>query len=90
MARLIEPGGSNLEVKPVSKRFTLKEMYDLVDCSIVEFVYLDDGRIMVIDEDGKINNKTMNSEATKAVKHNLFPGDYIVGNALLCDPNEVD
>lgn len=90
MARLIEPGGSNKEVEPANKTFSLQEMYEYVGCEIVEFVYMNNGNVMVIDEEGKNNAKPLNSEATQIVQHNLFPGDYIAGNALVCSPNEID
>jgi hypothetical protein len=90
MARLIEPGGSNKEIKPSNNTFTLEEMYEAVECDLVEFVYLSDGYIMVIDEEGKNHNKTLNAEATDIAEDVIFPGDYIAGNALLCNPNEIN
>lgn len=70
------------------KYLRLKKMYDIIDCELVEFIYLKDDKILIIDEEGKLKNSEINKEATKLVKQSSFIGDYldyIVGIAILID-----
>jgi hypothetical protein len=43
-----------------------------------------DGRLMWMDEEGKMNGKEENPTATAMVAKWLLPGDYIAGHALVC------
>ena len=36
--------------------FTLKELYNILQCDIIQVVPLYDGTIMIIDEEGKLKN----------------------------------
>ena len=78
---------ANGEIIPVTPKnnvsFTLKEMQDIVG-GYIEIVYLKDGRIMVLNEEGKLNDLNPNSEATK-----LYTHDYIVGDVLVTPKNFV-
>jgi|TARA_B100001094_G_scaffold250781_3_gene248431 hypothetical protein len=79
-----------IDVKPENgKTFTLQELYKIIDCSMVEFVYLDK-YIMIIDEEGKLNNKSVNDVATYHFRKLTNEHDYIVGNALICDRSEIN
>ena len=74
------------------EEFVLKEVYELLQCSLVEVVYLGGGYIMIIDEEGKFSGKAVNEKATrKAIAANaIFPGDYIVGDAVFCESSLFD
>jgi hypothetical protein len=89
MATLIKPDGTRTKVKPANgKNFTLGELRTLVGCQWVEVAYINGpkGSFLVVDEEGKLNGKAYNTVATGIYGH---PGDYIVGNALLCKDGEV-
>ena len=87
MALLIKPDGSTRTVLPEGDSFTLKEIYSLLDCSMIEPVYLKDGRIMWIDEEGKLKPHFLNPLASELA--DLLALDYIAGLALVTDKNEV-
>ena len=78
---------ANGEIIPITPKnnvsFTLKEMQDIVG-GYIEIVYLKDGRIMVVNEEGKFNDLNPNQEATK-----LYMNDYIVGDVLVTPKNFV-
>jgi hypothetical protein len=45
---------------------------------------------MIIDEEGKLNNKSVNDVATYHFRKLTNEHDYIVGNALICDRSEIN
>ena len=71
--------------------FTLEEMQAAVG-GYIEFIHLPDNEILVIDEEGKLKGKQLNWNATYlAHAHNaIYESDYIAGDALYCDPGEID
>ena len=70
------------------KMINLKELQDSVD-GYIEFLWLEDNKIMVVNEDGKIKGLPNNYNATKMIQEQgIF--DYIVGNVLLIDRKYVD
>jgi hypothetical protein len=54
---------------------------------LIEIVKTKDGRTMVINEEGKINDLSINQKATELYIHSNF--DFIVGDVLICDENEI-
>ena len=52
---------------------------------------MNDGRIMVVNEEGKLQSLEMNDEATEIATehHALFDGDWICGDVLICNEREV-
>ena len=96
MARLLSFDKTITEksVFPENDTFTLKEMYKYTNSTIVEFVYLNEGlitgeHIMIIDEEGKLNNKPINDIATYYFRKYNKTHDSIVGDVLLCDKSEI-
>lgn len=66
---------------------TLEKMYEITKSEIVEFIYLEEGFVLIIDEEGKLKNRQINTEATKAYhnanKDNPWAlNDNIVGTAI--------
>lgn len=55
----------------------------------VEFCYGDDGRMLVVDEEGKLKGKQINERATQWYRTHVYRNDYIVGDALLCKKERV-
>ena len=91
MAELIKADGMVEEVMPENgQHFTLAELYQHCECDRVQVIYLDDGRTMWLDEEGKFKEHVRNEKATKLleVAGGAF-GDYIAGTALICDEHEV-
>lgn len=79
---------ANGEIIPVmpkdGKFFTLKELQDIVK-GYIEIVNLQDGRLMIVNEEGKLDGLNPNPEATK-----LYSYDYIVGDVLVTPKEYID
>lgn len=89
MATLYEPSGKVSEWKPRNgKTFTLKELQAAVG-GYIELVKVVEGgsKLMFVNEEGKMNGLPINEAATELWAN---PHDFIVGNALVCSPKEVD
>lgn len=96
MALLLRVDGTRTPVTPATpaEGFTLDELYAHLGCSTVEVLYLPDGRMLVMDGDGKVTpvpfRKPTNHEATSLARlAGIAPLDYVVGDVLLCDKDEV-
>lgn len=66
----------------VDGEFTLDELQKLVGGNI-EVVDLRDGRLMVIDEKGKLKSKPVNKAASKIALGIIHDWDQIVGDAVV-------
>lgn len=87
VAQLLAIDGTRTEVRPAGEHFTLEELQQLVG-GYIEPLGLRDGRVMLIDEDGKAKRLARNPEASRLMTGQLTPGDYIVGPALLVHRDE--
>ena len=73
------------------KNFKLKELYKMLDCKTIEVVGLSACQIMIIDEEGKLNELPYNDMATYYFrKAHPETRDFIVGNALVCSSNDIE
>lgn len=93
MAELLTKG-KELQVKEIQPKdaergFTLEECYEHIGCDLVEVVNLNDGRIIILDEEGLLKaDPVINFIATGLASHaykQFFP---IVGNCILCKDEE--
>lgn len=66
--------------------FGLFELYELLECEMVQVIPLPDGRIMIMDEEGKSNHNANLAATTLAGPH-LMPGDWIAGHVVVCPPD---
>ncbi len=84
MALLIAPSGSVREIHPAHgvPCFTTGELHELVD-GWLECIHLPDGRLMWINEEGKLRGLPSNPLATLLARSVLQPFDYIVGPAVV-------
>jgi hypothetical protein len=88
MATLIKSNGEETNVLPKNKTdFKLDELQNYVG-GFIEIVKTKDGRTMVINEEGKINELPINQKATDLYLHGNF--DFIVGDVVVCNSNEID
>lgn len=86
MATLITPDGTLKVVHPkagIGKKFTLDELKKIVE-GYIEIIHLTDGRIAVVNEEGRIIGLQCNPRAS------LTTGYHLVGNVLLCENAELD
>lgn len=70
------------------KTFELDEMQGIVG-GYIEIINLKDGRMMIVDEEGKLNNKAVNIPATNILRRDHYTTDYIVGTAIVCDADMI-
>ena len=71
------------------KTFALTEMQEIIG-GYVEPIRLNDGRMIIVDEDGKSKDKAVNIPATNILRRDHFTADYIVGTAIVCDADMID
>lgn len=89
IARLYKTNGEVIEVSPKNNRdFTLEELQNFVEGDI-EIINLTTEKILIVNEEGKINKLPFNESATELWREYYGRTDYIVGNALLCNSDEV-
>ena len=71
------------------KTFALTEMQEIIG-GYVEPIRLNDGRVIIVDEDGKSKGKAVNIPATNILRRDHFTTDYIVGTAIVCDADMIE
>lgn len=83
MAQIIKANGEIIETQPSNGTdFSLPELQAVVG-GFIEVVHLADGRLMVVNEEGKLNGLPFNKKASE-----LYP-DVIVGDVLVCEYYEI-
>ena len=56
MALVIKVNGQQTQVRPQNgQHFELPELYRLLECRVIDIIELADGRLMVIDDEGKLS-----------------------------------
>ena len=93
MATLMKIDGTTQEVFPQDKKrgFTLEELYKLVggNCRLIEAPGpFNDGRLMIMDEEGKLNGQELNVEASEKFYKELGYKDLIMGNVIMVNNEE--
>ena len=71
------------------KTFGLTEMQEIIG-GYVEPIRLKDGRMIIVDEDGKSKGKAVNIPATNILRRDHYTTDYIVGTAIVCDADMLE
>lgn len=88
MAVIYYANGKAKKVEPKNGTdFTLAEMKKIVGGHIEIAQAKEDDHILVINEEGKLNNLKFNFNAS--LKFKYYPHDFIVGDALYCKTTEV-
>ena len=91
MARLLTPDDKN-DSTPLfpanGEAFTLEEMQEIVG-GYIQHIHLPDGRVLVMNEDGKMLKLPYNFQASMyANEAGVAIKDYVVGNVILCSRKE--
>jgi hypothetical protein len=77
------------DVQPANgSDFKLGELQGYVD-ELIDIVSLYDGRLMVVNDEGIINGLPINPLATAIFQNATGTKDYILGNVLICDENQI-
>ena len=71
------------------KTFALTEMQEIIG-GYIEPIRLNDGRMIIVDEDGKSKDKAVNIPNTNILRRNHYTTDYIVGTAIVCYADMVE
>ena len=71
------------------KTFELAELQGIVD-GCIEIIRLNDGRMIIVDEEGKSKDKAVNIPATNILRRDHYTTDYIVGTAIVCDADMIE
>jgi hypothetical protein len=91
MALWVKPGCKPERVRPENgKAFTLEELYRYTNGGPIEVVCPVGGpynRVCVLNEEGKLRQLPTNEWATTFYNN---PQDYIVGDVLICNDEEVE
>lgn len=88
MATIYKTDGTVEEIQPKKgKYFKLKELQKIVG-GYIETIYLKNKEVMVVNEEGKLNDLSLNEKATVYLLDQNY-ADVIVGNALVCKQNEI-
>ena len=83
MAKLYKADGTMISVQPnyQEAEFGYQQLQELVG-GYFEFVMLAGGKVMVVNENGRLNGLPKNIEAS------FFANRTIVGDVVLCSPKE--
>jgi hypothetical protein len=85
MARFIKSDGIDMELVPEKgTQFTLVELQTLVG-GLIEKAPTKDGRIIIMNEEGRLHKLPLNNKASSLCNH----VDFIVGDVLVCDKSEL-
>lgn len=71
------------------RTFELTEMQEIIG-GYIEPIRLIDGRMIIVDEEGKSKSKAVNIPATNILRRDHFTTDYIVGTAIVCDADIIE
>jgi hypothetical protein len=87
-AQLVSTNGDVKSVKPKNnKTFSLKELQSYVD-GYIQILKTRDERIMIINEEGKLNNLPYNEIASSLYIYGVQ--DPVVGNVLVMDKQMIN
>lgn len=86
--------GEELEPKCVhpknGEKFTLEELQTFVG-GYIQILYINNGWLMVVNEEGKLHGLPINRTATLLYNQYLvFGSDFICGDVLICRPQLID
>lgn len=92
MATLIKHTGEVSQVTPNNgKTFSLEELQGFVG-GYIELIKLHDGKLMFLNEEGKLKddlkNKLNKTATLLLIDAGGLPGDYIVGDVIICNNKE--
>ena len=88
---IIKADGTRINIRPENGRdFQLRELQEIVG-GYIQIISLHDGRLMVLNEEGKLLALPYNNDATEIAQEAeaIFDYDFIAGDVLVCKEGEV-
>jgi hypothetical protein len=89
MATIIKQSGSMLPFPLKSGKAVLEDMQEAVG-GYIQIIQLQNGQWLVMDEEAKFKPHEANLIATQMALPMLMEGDYIAGDVVLLEHNEID
>lgn len=89
MATIYKAHGEVIEIEPKNGTdFSLSELQAIVS-GYIEIISLADGRLIVLNEEGKLHGLAINWNATKIYRESFYTDDFIVGDVLICNDDQI-
>lgn len=89
MAKIYKANGEVLDIEPKNGTdFQLEELQAIVG-GFIQIIEINDTEIMVMNEEGKLETLPLNEKATAIYQSEVYAGDIIVGDVLICKTEEV-
>lgn len=89
-AKIIYPDKESEDCPPKNgSTFELEELQEVVG-GYIEIIRLNDGRLIIVNEEGLLHGLPVNIEATNILRRDHSTAQYIVGNAIVCDADMVE
>ena len=89
MAHIIKTTGEVVEIQPKNGTdFQLEELQAIVG-GYIEIVNLRNGKLICCDEEGKLKGYERNNVATDFMRTIFRTSDFLVGDVLVCDDNQI-
>ena len=88
MGRLIRTTGEESDYPRAGKTYSLEELQGAVG-GYIEIISLRDGRLMVLNEEGKLKALPPNPAATLLARRVIQAADWVVGDVVVCNNDEV-
>lgn len=90
MAKIYKTNGEVLDIEPKNGTdFQLEELQAIVG-GFIQIIEISDTEIMVMNEEGKLENLPFNEKATAIYQKSILGvEDFIVGDVLVCKDKEV-
>ena len=88
-AQLLRTDGSRDDISPKNgTAFTFAgEAYPLIGATIIQICETHDGRLLLVDEEGKLAGKAVNDAATALYIYGAY--DPIVGDVIVCGTHQL-
>lgn len=91
MAKLYKTDGSVVDIEPKDKRkgFQLQELYDAIECDLVECVRFSNTEIAICDEEGLLKPNPIRNDKANDYVTSVCGDDWdIHGNVVICKTKE--
>lgn len=90
MAKLIKVNGETEEVSPKNgTSFELEELQKMVG-GLIQILATDENLLFVMNEEGKVLGLPANHKATEIFQKEFKTSDFLVGDVLICNDNEIE
>lgn len=90
MAQLIKTNGEIIDIEPINGTdFRLKELQEYVG-GLIEVVYMNHRRIMICNEEGRLESLSVNHVASQILANDLKRDVIaIVGDVVICEDHQL-